>query len=83
MIYVQYVVYSFVQFCGLPDPWRSSQAQDLGEGHGRLLLFLQLHVLELLLQVAHHYVVVRVSLLSVVTLIYYDQCQICERNITK
>lgn len=78
--YSQYVLHGLVYLGGRPDSRRSGQAQDLWKGHGGLLFFFQLDVLVLLLQEAHHDVVVDVSFLSVVTLVYDDQSQICTRQ---
>lgn len=73
------MIHGLADLRGRADPQRSGQAQDLGEGRGGLLLFLQPGVPVLLHQVAHHDLVVDVSFLRVVTLVYDDQAQICTR----
>lgn len=77
-IYTQYVFFGFGQFCGRADPECGSQAQDLRQRHRLLPILHQPQVLVLLRQVAHHDVVVHIALLSVVTLVYDDQAQVCQ-----
>lgn len=79
-IYTQYVLFSLVQLCGRADAERGSQAQDLRQRHRLLPVLHQLQVLVLLRQVAHHDVVVHLALHSMVTLVYDDQAQVCQRQ---
>ena len=75
-LYFEDVLLSLGALGGAPDAWGGSEAQDLGHGLRLLALLAELQVAVLLLQVAHHDVVVDPALLGVVTLVYHDQRQV-------